>query len=142
METFWKSLKLKKTVSECRQHQCWIENCVSGRLSTPAVDHGRVVGAAVGQNRFVQSAAVAEVDRTGRSIAGVAAEVTRVAVLENLAAVGPDNQAVGYLEESLVAEGSAEVKKMDGKDQYSMFMRNGTENIYLTRSPGQRRLSR
>ena len=57
------------------------------------------------------------VDRTGRSIAGVAAEVTRVAVLENLAAVGPDNQAVGYLEESLVAEGSAEVKKMDGKDQ-------------------------
>ena len=55
-----------------------MEDCVSGRLSTPAVDHGRVVGAAVGQNSFVQSAAVAEVDRTGRSIAGVA-------VLENLA---------------------------------------------------------
>ena len=119
METFWKSLKLKKTVSECTQHQCWIENCVSGRLSTPAVDHGRVVGAAVGQNSFFQSAAVAAVDRTGRSIAGVAAEVTRVAVLENLAAVGPDNQAVGYLEESLVAEGSAEAnKKKDGKDPY------------------------
>ena len=94
-----------------------MEDCVSGRLSTPAVDHGRVVEAAVGQNSFVQSAAVAEVDRTGRSIAGIAAGVTRVAVLENLAAVGPDNQAVGYLEESLVAEGSAEVKKMDGKDQ-------------------------